>query len=89
VQEAIAVYSSDELDTDQGNGGDNNVHLKDWLVEGKKQLELAREALRYLYDPVDSGPARKDARTGARDTPPMWKSNRSERRRVRNDPVNK
>ncbi len=26
VQEAIAFHSSDELDTDEGNGGDNNVH---------------------------------------------------------------
>ncbi|MBI4292980.1 MAG: type I restriction endonuclease subunit R, partial [Betaproteobacteria bacterium] len=49
VQEAIAVYSSDELDTDQG---ENNVHLKDWLAEGRKQLDLAREALRYLCEPV-------------------------------------
>ena len=52
VQEAIAVYSSDELDTDEGNGGDNNVQLKDWLEEGKKQLDEAREALRYLCEPV-------------------------------------
>ena len=52
VQEAIAVYSSDELDTDQGNGGTNNVELKDWLKEGRKQLEAAREALRYLCEPV-------------------------------------
>ena len=52
VQEAIAVYSSDELDTDPGNGGENNVHLKDWLEEGKKKLEEAREALRYLCEPV-------------------------------------
>jgi type I restriction enzyme, R subunit len=52
VQEAIAVYSSDELDTDPGNGGDNNVHLKDWLLEGKKKLDEAREALRYLCEPV-------------------------------------
>jgi type I restriction enzyme, R subunit len=52
VQEAIAVYSSDELDIDQGNGGENNVELKDWRVEGKKQLDAAREALRYLCDPV-------------------------------------
>ena len=52
VQEAIAVYSSDELDIDQGGGGDNNVNLKDWLIEGKKQLDLAREALRYLCAPV-------------------------------------
>jgi type I restriction enzyme R subunit len=36
VQEAIAVYSSDELDIHQGNGGSNNVVLKDWLKEGKK-----------------------------------------------------
>ena len=52
VQEAIAVYSSDELDIDEGNGGDNNVHLKDWLEEGKKKLDEAREALRYLCEPV-------------------------------------
>jgi type I restriction enzyme R subunit len=52
VQEAIAVYSSDELDTDPGNGGDNNVHLKDWLDEGKEKLDEAREALRYLCEPV-------------------------------------
>jgi type I restriction enzyme R subunit len=52
VQEAIAVYSSDELDIDQGDGGSNNVELKDWLKEGKKQLDAAREALRYLCDPV-------------------------------------
>lgn len=52
VQQAIAVYSSDELDIDQGGGGDNNVHLKDWLAEGRKQLDEAREALRYLCEPV-------------------------------------
>ena len=52
VQEVIAVYSSDELDTDQGNGGTNNVELKDCLKEGKKQLDAAREALRYLCEPV-------------------------------------
>ena len=52
VQQAIAVYSSDELDIDQGSGGDNNVHLKNWLEEGKKQLDEAREALRYLCEPV-------------------------------------
>ena len=52
VQEAIAVYSSDELDTDAGNGGDNNVHLKNWLDEGRKKLDEAREALRYLCEPV-------------------------------------
>jgi type I restriction enzyme R subunit len=52
VQEAIAVYSSDELDIDEGCGGTNNVELKDWLKEGRKQLEAAREALRYLCDSV-------------------------------------
>ncbi|MDO9383318.1 MAG: type I restriction endonuclease subunit R [Hyphomicrobiaceae bacterium] len=52
VQHAIAVYSSDELDIDAGNGGSNNVELKDWLREGKKQLDAAREALRYMCDPV-------------------------------------
>jgi len=52
VQEAIAVYSSDELDIDEGNGGSNNVELKDWLKEGRHQLDVAREALRYLCDPV-------------------------------------
>lgn len=52
VQEAIAVYNSDELDTDPGDGGDNNVHLKDWLKEGKKNLDAALEALHYLCDPV-------------------------------------
>ncbi|ANO50827.1 type I restriction endonuclease subunit R [Woeseia oceani] len=52
VQQAIAVYSSDELDIDRGNGGDNNVHLKDWLKEGKAKLDAAREALKYLCEPV-------------------------------------
>ena len=52
VQQAIAVYSSDELDTDPGNGGDNNVHLNDWLEEGKKKVDEALETLRYLCEPV-------------------------------------
>ncbi len=52
VQEAIAVYSSDELDTEDGGTGDNNVHLKNWLDEGRKKLDDAREALRYLCEPV-------------------------------------
>lgn len=52
VQQAIAVYNSDELDIDQGNGGDNNVRLKNWLEEGKKQLDTARQALGYLCEPV-------------------------------------
>jgi len=52
LQQAIAVYSSDELDIDEGNGGSNNVELKGWLVEGKKRFDEARQALRYLCDPV-------------------------------------
>ena len=52
VQQAIAVYSSDELDIDQGSGGDNNVRIKNWLEEGKKQLDEARQALVYLCEPV-------------------------------------
>jgi type I restriction enzyme R subunit len=28
------------------------VHLKDWLAEGRKRLDEAREALRYLCEPV-------------------------------------
>jgi type I restriction enzyme R subunit len=51
VQKSIAVYSSDELDIDT-DGKDGNVILKDWLVEGKAQLDAAREALRYLCEPV-------------------------------------
>ncbi|KVP09132.1 type I restriction endonuclease subunit R [Burkholderia ubonensis] len=52
VQQAIAVYSSDELDVDVGSGGDNNVRLKNWLEEGKQQLDEARQALSYLCEPV-------------------------------------
>jgi len=52
VQEAIAVYTSDELDTEGGTTGENNVELKNWLVEGKKRLDTAREALKYLCEPV-------------------------------------
>lgn len=51
VQEAIAVYSSDELDID-ADGSDGNVIVKNWLEEGKKKLDAAREALKYLCGPV-------------------------------------
>jgi type I restriction enzyme R subunit len=51
VQNSIAVYTSDELDTETC-GSDSNVELKDWLKEGKKKLEEAREALSYLCAPV-------------------------------------
>ncbi|MBH3408834.1 type I restriction endonuclease subunit R [Pseudomonas glycinae] len=52
VQDAISVYTSDELDVDAGSGGSNNIELKNWLVEGKKQLDAAREVLSYLCAPV-------------------------------------
>jgi type I restriction enzyme R subunit len=51
VQNSIAVYSSDELDID-ADGKDGNVIVKDWLVEGKAQLDVVREALLYLCEPV-------------------------------------
>ena len=51
VQESIAVYTSDELDIDE-DGTDGNVTVKNWLEEGKKKLDIAREALRYLCEPV-------------------------------------
>ncbi len=54
VQEAIAVYSSDELDIDQGNGGSNNVELKDWLT-GRE--ETARCCPRGAPLPVRAGAA--------------------------------
>jgi type I restriction enzyme R subunit len=50
VQNSIAVYSSDELDLE--NGDNANVILKDSLKEGKSQLDAAREALHYLCEPV-------------------------------------
>ena len=78
VQEAIAVYNSDELDTDPGNGGDNNVHLKDWLDEGKKKLDEAREALRYLCEPVAA-----TARSGA--VPALLLRRRRQPERVERD----
>ena len=51
VQNSIAVYTSDEIDTDVC-GSDANVTVKDWLVEGKKKLDAAREALFHLVEPV-------------------------------------
>lgn len=51
VQDAIAVYTSDELDTETC-GNDSNVVVKDWLVEGKTRLDAAREAMAYLCAPV-------------------------------------
>lgn len=54
VQDAIAVYTSDELDIDEGDGSDGNVIVKDWLKEGKEKLDAAREALSYLCAPVSA-----------------------------------
>lgn len=51
VQESIAVYTSDELDTDE-DGTDGNVTVKDWLKEGRAKLDAARQALHYLCEPV-------------------------------------
>ena len=51
VQDAIAVYTSDELDTETV-GDDGNVIVKDWREEGKSQLDAAREALMYQCAPV-------------------------------------
>jgi type I restriction enzyme R subunit len=51
VQNSIAVYNSDELDVDT-DGSDGNVVVKDWLLEGKAQLDAAREGLHYLCEPV-------------------------------------
>lgn len=53
VQEAIAVYSSDELDIDGASDAENNVHLKDRLTESREKLDAAREALKYLCEPVE------------------------------------
>ena len=50
VQTSIAVYNSDELDIE--NGDNANVLVKDYLEEGKSQLDAAREALHYLCEPV-------------------------------------
>lgn len=52
VQEAIAVYSSDQLEVDAKDGTDGNVALKDWITEGARNLEEAREALLHLCEPV-------------------------------------
>lgn len=51
VQHSIAVYNSDELDIDD-KGDNGNVIVKDYLKEGKTKLDDAREALRYLCEPV-------------------------------------
>lgn len=52
VQQAIAVYTSDELDLEGGGEKENNVELKHWLVTGREKLDAARKALNYLCEPV-------------------------------------
>ncbi|TDG15639.1 type I restriction endonuclease subunit R [Seongchinamella unica] len=52
VQNAIAVYTSDELDIDE-DGDSGNVTVKNWLEEGRKKLDTVREALLYLCEPVE------------------------------------
>jgi type I restriction enzyme R subunit len=52
VQDAIAIYSSDDLDEDLGSGGSNNIEVKNWLAEGITDLEGALEAVRQLCEPV-------------------------------------
>ena len=51
LQHSIAVYTSEELDID-ADGSTGNVKVKNWLEEGKKALDAAREALKYLCEPV-------------------------------------
>ena len=51
VQKALAVYTSDELDTESGGEG-AELTVKDWREEGRTRLDAAREALIYLCAPV-------------------------------------
>jgi len=51
VQNSVSVYTSAELDTETC-GHDANVTVKNWLLEGRKKLDTAREALHYLCEPV-------------------------------------
>lgn len=51
VQQAIAVYTSDELDTDE-KGDTGNPHLRDWRTEGRTHLERTWQELQYLCEPV-------------------------------------
>lgn len=52
VENAIAVYSTDELD-DTSGGSDPNVLLQDRLKKGKERLDVALEALALLCEPVE------------------------------------
>ncbi|WP_323796855.1 HsdR family type I site-specific deoxyribonuclease [Nisaea sp.] len=52
VENAIAVYSSDDLDDTDG-GSDPNVLLQDRLKKGRERLDVALEALALLCEPVE------------------------------------
>ncbi|WP_324725966.1 HsdR family type I site-specific deoxyribonuclease [Actomonas aquatica] len=52
VENAIAVYSSDELDHTAG-GADPQVLLQDRLKKGKERLEAAREKVALICEPVE------------------------------------
>lgn len=51
VQDSIAVYNSEELETIE-SGADSNIIIKDAFTEGRANLEVTREALSYLCEPV-------------------------------------
>ncbi len=52
VENAIAVYSTDDLDNTTG-GSDPNVLLKDRLKKGRERLDSALEAMIMLCEAVD------------------------------------
>jgi type I restriction enzyme R subunit len=52
VQEAIAVYSSDELDIDEGERRPEQRRPEGLAATEGRKLDEAREALRYLCEPV-------------------------------------
>lgn len=53
VENAIAVYSTDELDM-SSDGIDPNVLLKDRLKKGRERLDTALEALALICEPVEA-----------------------------------
>ncbi len=53
VENALAVYTS-ELDVSETGDSDPNILLNDRLKKGRERLELARETIKYLCEPVES-----------------------------------
>jgi len=51
VQEAIAIYNSEELDIDE-DGSKNNIEIKDAIKEGRKQLDFTRKNLYELCNSI-------------------------------------